>query len=461
MPSPHSAQTSDNGEKEFQFSAVNRTLAEPGSLLARGGVYFLAITLSGAVAWAATFEATDFVKAQAVVKPVKELPIVQSAYDGTVAAFDMRNGTKVLAGDTLLIIKSQKILEARRELTQRLREMEIAEDQLRATIETDIPALEKETNAKQHRIVLIEKLKSALADKRDASMEQIATEKNTFKSRIELANTQVEAFKKLQQKRIVSETKLREAKQTVLELTGQMASLLAGSRKAEVEFVEEERRLDLQISSLREELLQLDQRRRRSLREDKKRLVEAEIVLNRAKAAVRSIGTGLSRMATGDDIVEKQGDPTTFSIKAKADGTIIESIIVNTGQVIEAGKTLARIVPKDASLVVRVAVKNKDISSVNLDDEIRFKVAAYEYTKHGVLTGHVSRRSPASSENNKNGNFIAEVTLDQDYFKVKGEKKRLLPGMTGLVEIKTGKERLITRFFKPLKKIFEPEEAVH
>lgn len=440
-------------EDAVEFSAVNRALAQPASFIARGGAYLLAVCVSGGLAWAAAFDVGDWVTAEGDVFPASELPIAEAVYGGVVMDLPVRDGDWIAAGATIVTIKSDRLLELRRELLQREEELEIADDAAREVENERIPALDAEEEAKRHRLSLIEQLAQSLVERREAFRASILSERENLQGRVKLAERSVSVLGKLSEKGLVAENRMLEVEQTVLESFGRLTQLDSREREREAEFDEQNRRLDLEAATLREDMQRLAETRRQSLSEARAVVRTAKIARDRAARAVEDLDD-LSFEASGAD-----DQATRYLVTAPADGAIIDMEIVNPGQTVDPGQIIARIVPDGSEMRVRINVANRDVSKLTIGDAVRFKVDAYQFTRHGVLTGTVDRLAPAVRANDRDGSFTAEVRLDQDYFVIDGERRALSPGLKGTVDIKVGEERLISRLFNPLKVLFEPKAA--
>jgi len=201
---------------------------------------------------------------------------------------------------------------------------------------------------------------------------------------------------------------------------------------------------------LNEEIARLHEEVRVGLAERDRRQYNAKAALERAETMLTNLGQ--------DPAALSDGVASLIELVAPASGTIIELAVVNVGQIVDAGTLLARIVPSDAILDLHIDIPNNQIGELEPGDELRFKVDAFPYVDHGVLIGTVERLSP-SANTDELGAFVAEGRLEKDFFKIRGQAKRLLPGMRGTVEVKVGTERMITRFFAPLRSLFEPDPA--
>ncbi len=129
----------------------------------------------------------------------------------------------------------------------------------------------------------------------------------------------------------------------------------------------------------------------------------------------------------------------------------INSIAVNTiGEPVVSAQELVTIIPDDTPLEMVVYVKNMDIADIETGMEVEIKLEAYPYNKYGTVKGTVKYISPSSFVNEQMGSVYLvkiEVTKAND-------KINLISGLSGSVEIKTGKRTIMDYFLDPIKKGF-------
>jgi len=109
-----------------------------------------------------------------------------------------------------------------------------------------------------------------------------------------------------------------------------------------------------------------------------------------------------------------------------------------------------QIVPNDDSIEVEALLDSKDIGFVKEGQPVAVKVDAFEYVKYGTLQGVVSHISRDSIQNDKDEKkeikYAIKVKLNKSSIDVDGTNMKLLPGMSGNIEIKTGERGGVLNF---------------
>jgi adhesin transport system membrane fusion protein len=157
---------------------------------------------------------------------------------------------------------------------------------------------------------------------------------------------------------------------------------------------------------------------------------------------------------------------TTFErteIKSPTDGLVKKIYITTTGAKLRQGEVVMDVLPLGGKLIVEAKIIPSDVAHVRKGLPAAIKLDAYDYSIYGVLRGTVNYISPdALSEDTKGGKFIyyiVQVEIDEAALAEKNQaqsakKIEIQPGMIATVEIRTGKQKVITYLTKPISKTF-------
>ena len=152
---------------------------------------------------------------------------------------------------------------------------------------------------------------------------------------------------------------------------------------------------------------------------------------------------------------KKQLEGTTLSAPVKG---IVKSIRLTTvGGVIRAGEDVLEIVPLEDDLMIEAKVAPQDIGFLEVGLDVSVKIEAYDYTIYGDLDGVLSYISADTLEENTQR---GDVPFYRVHIRTQGRKfsgrpdakLEILPGMTATVEVKTGKNTVLSYLLKPIVK---------
>ena len=111
------------------------------------------------------------------------------------------------------------------------------------------------------------------------------------------------------------------------------------------------------------------------------------------------------------------------------------------------------VVPRGDTLEVEATLENRDIGFVHEGQRAEVKVDTFPFTKYGTLDAVVTTLSNDALPDDRRGLvYAARVQLKETAMRVGEKWVQLSPGMSVVVEIKTGKRRLIEYFLAPLLK---------
>lgn len=141
-------------------------------------------------------------------------------------------------------------------------------------------------------------------------------------------------------------------------------------------------------------------------------------------------------------------------ILAPADGIVRNILMTTPGAKVRPGDVVLELVPSSSTLVFEARLKPADIAFVEAGMPAAIKLDTYDYGIYGVLRENVTYVSPDAlfekSATGEQAYFRVHVSLDLKDFLHKGKKIEVGPGMSGSVDIRTGKQTVLSYLTKPL-----------
>jgi len=157
-----------------------------------------------------------------------------------------------------------------------------------------------------------------------------------------------------------------------------------------------------------------------------------------------------------------------LELKASQAG-IVKDIATHTiGTVVSPGTVLLSIVPEGEPLVAEIMIKNEDVGFVHVEQKVQVKLAAYPFTKYGMLDGEVMRIQ-ADSDTQSAGHgqaagqgsgsqappsmaYKAIISLGKQILEAEDQKLKLVPGMQVVAEINQGSRTVMEYLLSPVSK---------
>lgn len=389
----------DGKDKELKYDFMPKILEiieHPANKAGAVIIWGIFTLLIAAVVWACLSKIDVVVVSDGNVQPVGNLNVVQANMEGTVIGINVSEGAYVEEGEILLELDTQGLdIDAVR-LEKQKRILELQQ-------ETYTKLIRGENGVFDNMAHYDAELRNCMQVIRDAdiSYKNSLANLELQKSNAEL-NRQI-AEVRLEQYRISGTQKQRQEQELVIE-----QSALA---------VEQ---LDLQLG-------------------DAKIQYSAQLHTRLAE-----IGSQMDEIEAS--LAKYELSKESRQLVAPVSG-YVNSIDVNTvGETVAAGQDLITIVPADMPMEMVCYVKNMDIADVEVGMEAEIKLDAYPYNRFGTVKGQIKYVSPSAFVNEQMGSvYLVKLDIID-----KSGNINLISGLSGSVEIKTGRRTIMQYFMEPI-----------
>jgi len=197
-----------------------------------------------------------------------------------------------------------------------------------------------------------------------------------------------------------------------------------------------------------------------------KKLAQLESAYRSSLQSERSQLVGEVNQVTED--VNKQGfREGLLELHAPQDGVVKDLVTTTIGSVVQPGAVLLTLVPKDEPLRAEVSIRNEDVGFVREGQLVRIKLAAYPFTKYGMLEGTVetlgadasrlsdtatSERDPAPTRESTSV-FKAIIELKSQRLETNGLRLPIVAGMAVQAEIREDERTVLEYLLSPVRQI--------
>ncbi|OGA74471.1 MAG: secretion protein HylD [Betaproteobacteria bacterium RIFCSPLOWO2_12_FULL_65_14] len=159
-----------------------------------------------------------------------------------------------------------------------------------------------------------------------------------------------------------------------------------------------------------------------------------------------------------------------LELRAPEAGTVKDLATHTVGTVAMPGTILMTLVPRGEQLLAEVWVSNQDVGFVHEAQPVKIKLAAFQFTKYGMVEGTVRQVSAdateAPSANTRSDAltgrdrpmgplaYRAIVELKSQHIEADGARYALAPGMQVAAEINLGTRTVLEYVLSPVRKAF-------
>ena len=418
-----------------------------------GWLFWALVALFVAIALWAVFGRLDIVAvAEGKLVPAQYLQIVQPAEQGTVKEILVREGQAVKAGQVLVrmdpVFTDADLKAARSEYHIR----DLALRRVLAQLDGKEMARAKGDPSRL--------FAQALAQYR-ANVEAFRNEISQERSLLDKARNDLAAAR-------ATKTKLEQTLPTYVELekaydklahdgfAGQL--MAADKRRARIE---KEQDLRAQEYVIRSNLALIAQSRHKieQIRSDYRRQLEAERIDVAAKLE-----------KARQELAKHEHRSMLLELRAPADGTVKDLATHTVGTVAAPGTILMTLVPAGGRLLAEVWVGNDDIGFVHAGQDVKLKLAPFQFQKYGMVEGRVVRvgadATEAPSPNTRSDALTGRdrpmgplayrtvIALGEQVLESDGARYPLAPGMQVSGEIHLGTRSVLEYVLSPVQKAF-------
>ncbi len=332
---------------------------------------------------------------------------------GVVSRLYAEEGQEVAAGDRLVSIDVPRTTPSGADPIAVLRE---GFDARRASLAEQTASRGKRLDAQ------VEGHEGQLATAR-RELEQIEDEIATRRKQVKLGRSVLKRYRRVADRKYVSEIQVDQQRQTLLELQSQQQAL------------------ERQATLVRRNIVQLTQ----TLKE-----LAAERSTQEASAAWDRAMLDQERI--------QQEEASGLLIKAPVKG-MVANRLVEPGQAVQAGQPLVSLLPDGSVLQAQLLVTSRAIGFIEEGDRVLLRYQAYPYQKFGHHAGEVVRisRSALGPETGARGSgqnvepfYRVLVALQRQAVTAYGEEEPLRPGMLLEADILGEHRRLYEWVLEPL-----------
>lgn len=364
-------------------------------------IYGILLLLCGAVIWACLSKVDVVVTAPGTLNPKGDVVTVQAKNIGTVSRINFAEGDYVEKGQPIIELNSKGI--------------DIEIDKLNSNkkhLQTQIDLYNDVLDDKD----ITKYSLSDYSEDEQSFVGAIISSEKTYSSALNSMYLEKESAKlNLEQ----AKTKLKQYEE--LDLDDQVKSQKLSIKQCENQISQIEVNISKLINSHKSEILQ----------------------------NVSSLETQLADVSV--QISQYDTQQSEQEIISPINGYINQLSVKNNGDFVSQAQVVATIVPESESSEMNCYVQNTDIADVNVGDDVEIKLNAYPYSKYGTVKGtieYISRGAIISED-------MGSVYLIKINVLNENDGIQLIPGLAGIVEIKTGTRSIMSYFLEPITESFK------
>lgn len=393
----------------------------------------IATLFLGLLAWSATFEVDQVIRAEAKVVPVQDVVKVQNRFAGTLQSVNVGLGDEVTKGQVLFEIDPE---DSAIDLTQTRQALAVSQAQVaRLTAQLgsadplygdDIPrdVAASQTAllmAKRSELISRSQLLQAQQQTLSLSIDEARATAEAAERQADLVQQEIEIIQPLVDAN--AEPKVR-----LIQLQRQLNDLLERQTGSELAI----KRLSAEIDSVERQRTQLQQ----------------EFLLQTQEALAQAEVESARLLAELDRADERAARSTVLS---PVSGTVTALPFAVEGQIADAGTVLAEVVPADTRYQVEARVRPMDIGSIKAGQKARLSLAAYDFADYGHIDVAVLEVAQNITEPQQGEPFYKTILeINNSVFSKTNDPVELMPGLLGQIDILSEPVTVLSYVTKPV-----------
>lgn len=409
--------------------------------IAGGMVVILLMAIAVPIASLVKYKVT--VKAQATVRPVGELRLVQAPVEGVVNEVAVKENQAVRQGDLIAVVDNSRLKTRESQLQSSIRQTQLQINHISA----QVIALERQMQAEtDHTDRSVAAAQAQLVGRRreyqdrqvlvTTEVEEIAADLRAAEAGLNAAKTKRDRYQAVAESGALSQDQLEEAQFAAEQQAQAVEAIKAKLRRAQAALNPTDAEVAIAVEQIAQEQTR-GQANLATLIKEREALIQQRIELNKqAEQETR-------------ELKQVQRDLNQTQITATADGILVKLNLRNSGQTVAAGQEIAQIVPSNAPLQIKAMVLPNDINKLEIRQTAQMRVSACPYPDYGVLNGKVQQISkdttkPDSAAPAPRPAFY-EVAIEPSQLALSrgNHQCALQPGMEGSVDIVTREETVL------------------
>ncbi|WP_284617137.1 HlyD family type I secretion periplasmic adaptor subunit [Aquabacterium humicola] len=178
-----------------------------------------------------------------------------------------------------------------------------------------------------------------------------------------------------------------------------------------------------------------------------------------ASAELARLQTELTQLE--ENLVVRDDAVRRTTLVSPVNGLVKQIRNHTVGGIVGPGAALLEIVPVGEKVLVEMRVKPGEIGFLKVGQTAEVKLAAYDFTVYGSLTGKVVSISPDALGDPERAAapdatwYRAFVEADRSTLQAGGKPLAAIPGMTGTAEVNVGERTVLSYLLRPMMKARE------
>jgi hemolysin D len=426
-------------------AATQETVNTLPRLWSRGIIYIMLVFTAVLLPWAAFSQIDEVGVAQGRLEPQGKTIRLDAPVAGTVSVLRVQEGQEISQGQPLLEMQSDVVTSDLQQAQVKLEGLLNRQTQLlgvKAQLENSLSTARQQAQAQTVS-------QQATIDKALMLQNSLQSSLTSLRRLLELDRAKIAKLKALSAQGAIPRTQWEDAERIMLQNQQQLEKALSELQQAQAEVLKQRKEYQRILSE--GELSLID--KTKQIEELQSQIIDIQSQAGQAKALIQSL----------------QYQRQQRVVVAPANGTLFQLNVQHPGAVLQPGQNIAQISPRQARLVLRARIDNRQTGFLRVGKPAKIKFDAYPFQDYGIQSGRLTWISPTStqvpvpaSDNTPSNDpstpappssFEVEIQLDRPDIVINNKAIALKAGQTATAEVIIRRRRVLDLFLEPFYKL--------
>jgi hemolysin D len=426
-------------------AATQETVNTLPRLWSRGIIYIMLVFTAVLLPWAAFSQIDEVGVAQGRLEPQGKTIRLDAPVAGTVSVLRVQEGQEISQGQPLLEMQSDVVTSDLQQAQVKLEGLLNRQTQflgVKAQLENSLSTARQQVQAQAVS-------QQATIDKALMLQNSLQSSLTSLRRLLELDRAKIAKLKALSAQGAIPRTQWEDAERIMLQNQQQLEKALSELQQAQAEVLKQRKEYQRILSE--GELSLID--KTKQIEELQSQIIDIQSQAGQAKALIQSL----------------QYQRQQRVVVAPANGTLFQLNVQHPGAVLQPGQNIAQISPRQARLVLRARIDNRQTGFLEVGKPAKIKFDAYPFQDYGIQSGRLTWISPTStqvpvpaSDNTPSNDpstpappssFEVEIQLDRPDIVINNKAIALKAGQTATAEVIIRRRRVLDLFLEPFYKL--------
>ena len=152
------------------------------------------------------------------------------------------------------------------------------------------------------------------------------------------------------------------------------------------------------------------------------------------------------------ELISLSSQVKAAALRAPIDGYVTKVGVSGRGAIVAPGEMIIEVIPDTGLLQVKCRLRPQDLSNISVGQRAKISLSAYDFTKHGYLSGRVLEVAKNTTQGESVTFYETWVQITSMELSKSKVEPLLVPGMSITVDVEGERQSVLDYLLKPVKR---------